>query len=277
MQANVYALYETPDQTALRRWGASAAAILALHAAVIISGMNLQRPIPDPGVSMPAIMIDLAPVTSAPQTMQADIAPGPTMQEADASPPEPARQQLVEEQIAPTPPQEKPEVVAPPEQNLPPTPDKPEPAKVVPEQKPTPVKPKVVRPDAKKPVDAPPAPRTSAPPRAERQAPLASAMSAGAAASAMASYNQRVRAHIMRFHRYPAGGNGQRSSVTVAFTVNRSGSVVSSRVAGSTGVAAFDAHAASIARAAAPFPPIPAEIPNGSISFSIPLRFEPGR
>jgi len=274
---NAYALHEAPDQATLRRWGVCAAAILAAHAAVIALGINWQRAIPDPGVSMPAIMVDLAPVTSAPQPMPTDIAPGPIMQEADASPPEPARQQLVEEQIAPTPPQEKPDVVAPPEQKLPPTPPKPEPAKIVPEQKPTPVKPKAVRPDAKKPVEAPPAPRSSAPPRAERQAPLASAMSSGAAASAMASYNQRVRAHIMRFHRYPAGGNGQRSSVTVAFTVNRSGSVVSSRVGGSTGVAAFDSHAASIARAAAPFPPIPAEIPNGSISFSIPLRFDPGR
>jgi protein TonB len=276
-QANAYALYEPADRAMLRRWGASAAAVLAAHAAVITLGMSWQRPVPEPGVSQPAIMVDLAPVTSAPQSMPADIAPGPTMQEADASPPEPAKQELVEEQIAPTPPQQKPEVAAPPEQKLPPTPVKPEPAKIVPEQKPTPVKPKTVRPDAKKPVDATPAPRTSAPPRAERQAPLASAMSAGAAASAMASYNQRVRAHLMRFHRYPAGGNGQRSAVTVAFTVNRSGGVVSSRVGGSTGVAAFDAHAAAIARQAQPFPPIPAEIPNGSVSFTIPLRFDPGR
>ena len=278
MQANAYALYEAPDQAVLRRWGASAAAILAVHAAVIALGMSWQRPLPEPGVSMPAIMVDLAPVTSAPQTMQADIAPGPTMQEADASPPEPAKQELVEEQIAPTPPQEKPEVVAPPEQKLPPTPHKPEPAKVVPEQKPTPVKPKVVRPDAKKPVDAPPAPRTIS--AAARRAPGAAGFRDERGCGGVRHgvlQPARPRAHLMRFHRYPAGGNGQRSSVTVAFTVNRSGSVVSSRVGGSTGVAAFDSHAASIARAAAPFPPIPAEIPNGSISFSIPLRFDPGR
>jgi periplasmic protein TonB len=274
---NAFALHEVPDQAVLGRWGVSAAAILAAHAAVIVLGMSWQRLVPEPGVSLPAIMVDLAPVTSAPQSMPIDIAPGPTMREADASPPEPARRELVEEQIAPTPPQEKPEVVAPPEQKLPPTPDKPEPTKVVPDQKPTPVKPKVVRPDAKKPLDATPAPRTTAPPRAERQAPLASAISSGATASAIASYNQRVRAHLMGFHRYPAGGNGQHSTVTVAFTVNRSGSVVSSRVAGSTGVAAFDAHAAAIARRAQPFPPIPAEIPQSSISFTIPLRFDPGR
>ena len=147
---------------------------------MIALGISWQRAVPAPGVSLPAIMVDMAPDTSAPQTMPIDIAPGPVMQQADASPPEPAKQEAVEEQIAPTPPQEKPEVVAPPEQKLQPTPDKPEPAKVVPEQKPTPVKPKAVRPEAKRPVEAPPAPRTSAPPRAERQAPLASAMSSGA-------------------------------------------------------------------------------------------------
>ena len=151
------------------------------------------------------------------------------MQEADASPPEPVQQQAVEETIAPTPPQEKPEVVAPPEQKLEPTPAKPEPAKIVPVEKPAPEKPKVVRPEAKKPSEAPPAPRTSAPPRAEREAPAASAMSAGAIASLVATYNQRVRAHLMRLHSYPSGGNGQRGLVRVSFTIGRNGQVTSSR------------------------------------------------
>jgi biopolymer transport protein ExbD len=43
-----------------------------------------------PGVSLPAIMVDMAPVSSAPQSTQMDLAPGPVMQQADASPPEPA-------------------------------------------------------------------------------------------------------------------------------------------------------------------------------------------
>ena len=66
------------------------------------------------------------------------------MQQADASPPEPAAAEAVQEEIAPTPPQEKPEVVAPPEQKVEMKPVT-EPAKPVPDAKPTPVKPKVVR------------------------------------------------------------------------------------------------------------------------------------
>ena len=62
-------------------------------------------------------MVDMSPVSAAPQSTPLERAPGPVMDQADASPPEPVKQQeVVEEQIAPTPPQEKPEVVAPPEQ-----------------------------------------------------------------------------------------------------------------------------------------------------------------
>ena len=217
-------------------------------------------------------MIDLSPVTSAPQPALDDVAPGPSMQEADASPPEPVQHQAVEETIAPTPPQDKPEVVAPLEQKLEPAPAKPEPAKIVPVEKPAQDKPKAVRPAAKKPSDATPAPRTSAPSRAEREAPAASAMSAGALASLVASYNQRVRAHLMRFHSYPSGGNDQKGLVRVVFKIGRNGQIISSRIS-SSGVAAFDAKALSMIRQAAPFPPIPPEIKNSSMDFTVPVDF----
>ena len=272
MAANAFALYQPVAERETARWGVSAALIVALHVAAALLAMSWLRSQPEQGVTLPAIMIDPAPVTSAPQAVPEDVAPGPVMQEADASPPEPMQQQAVEETIAPTPPQEKPDVVAPPEQKLEPTPAKPEPAKLVPIEKPAPVKPKVVRPEAKKPSEAPPAPRTSVPPRAEREAPAASAMSAGAIASLVASYNQRVRAHLMHLHSYPSGGNGQRGTVRVSFTVGRSGQVTSSRIS-SSGVAAFDAKATSMIHQASPFPPIPAEIKNSSMSFTVPVDF----
>jgi protein TonB len=195
------------------------------------------------------------------------------MEQADASPPEPVQQQVVEEMLPPTPPQEKPDVVAPPEQKLEPSPPKPEPMKVTPVEKPAPAKPKVVRPDARKPSDAPPAPRTSAPPRAEREAPLASAVSAGSVALAMATYYQRVRAHLMRFHQYPAGANGQNGVVRLSFTLGRGGQVLSSRVGGSSGVAVLDAQAMAMMRQAQPFPPVPPEITYATVPINIPVIF----
>ncbi|HEX9209680.1 MAG TPA: energy transducer TonB [Bradyrhizobium sp.] len=271
--ANAFALHEPLGEHEGVRWGVSAAVIVALHIAAALLAMSWLKSQPELGVSLPAIMVDMAPATSAPQPTQDDVAPGPPMQAADASPPEPMQQQAVEETIAPTPPQEKPDVVAPPEQKLEPTPARPEPAKIVPVEKPAVEKPKIVRREAKKPSEATPAPRTSAPPRAEREAPMASAVSAGAVASVIASYNQRVRAHLMRFHQYPSSGGGARGVARLSFTLSRSGQVTSSRLGGSSGVAAFDAQAMSMVRQASPFPPIPDEIKNGAMSFTIPVEF----
>jgi protein TonB len=203
-----------------------------------------------------------------------DLAPGPIMQAADVSPSEAARQEAVEEQIAPTPPQQKPEVAAPPEQKQA-TSQKPEPAKLVPDQKPTPVKPKVVRPEAKRPVDASPAPLTTAAPRAERQAPAASAVSAGAAAAAVASYKQMVTAHLQRFKQYPpaAKAAAQQGTARVSFTLSRSGQVLSAGLGGSSGHSALDAETLAMVRRAQPFPAFPPDMKQGSMSFAAPVAF----
>jgi protein TonB len=270
---NAFALHEVSDQAAVRRWGASAFAIAAAHAALIALALNWYTQRPVPGVSLPAIMVDMAPVSAAPQPTQMDLAPGPVMQQADASPPEPAVAEAVQEQIAPTPPQEKPEVVAPPEQKVEMKPVT-EPAKPVPEAKPTPVKPKVVRPDAKKPSDAPPAPRTTASSK-ERQAPAASAANAGASAAALASYRQMVAAHLQRFKQYPptAKSAGQQGTSRVSFTLSRSGGVLSVGLGGSSGHSALDAETLAMVRRAQPFPAFPADVKQSSMPFSAPVAF----
>lgn len=273
---NAFALHDVSDHAGARRWGTSGLAILAAHAAVIALFMSWHTQRPTPGIHLPAIMVDMAPVSSSPQPTPAELAPGPTMQQADASPPEEvAPQKTVMEEIAPTPPQDKPEVAAPPEQKPQPTPPRPEPAKITPERKPTPAKPKVVRAEAKKPSEAPPAPRTSAAPRAERRAPAASAVSAGASASAIASYRQLVAAHLQRFKQYPPGAKaaGQQGVARVSFTLGRGGQVMSSGLAGSSGHAALDAETVAMVRRAQPFPAFPPELQQASMSFSAPVAF----
>lgn len=273
---NAFALHDVSDHAGARRWGTSGLAILAAHAAVIALFMSWHTQRPTPGIHLPAIMVDMAPVSSSPQPTPAELAPGPTMQQADASPPEEvAPQKTVMEEITPTPPQDKPEVAAPPEQKPQPTPPRPEPAKIIPERKPTPAKPKVVRAEAKKPSEAPPAPRTSAAPRAERRASAASAVSAGASASAIASYRQLVAAHLQRFKQYPAGAKaaGQQGVARVSFTLGRGGQVMSSGLAGSSGHAALDAETVAMVRRAQPFPAFPPELQQASMSFSAPVAF----
>jgi protein TonB len=200
-----------------------------------------------------------------------DLAPGPTMQEADASPPpEATKPEPMQETIAPTPLQEKPEVEAPPEQKTQPAPQKPEPAMLVPDPpKAEPAKPKPVRAEVKKPTEARPAPRTSAAPRAERQAPAASIATAGASAAAIASYNQIVAAHLQRFKQYPATSKaaGEQGISRLSFSLGRNGQVLGSRLAGSSGHPALDGETMAMVRRAQPFTAVSAGNETGLDEF----------
>jgi len=275
---NAFALHETDDRAAMARWGGSAAVMVALHAAVVALGVAWYTRLPPPGVALPTIMIDLAPAraASSPGVQSMELPPGPEMHEADPPPPppEPPKREVIEEQLAP-PPRHNPAVEVRPEQK--PEPPKPEPAKIVPDQpKPVPLKPKPVRIETKKPVEAPPA-RSSAAPKAERHASLApSSLPAGAtSAAALASYNQLVAAHLQRFKQYPSSAKaaGEQGTARLSFTLGRSGQVLGSRLAGSSGHPALDAETLAIIRRAQPFPPIPADLKQAPLSFSIPVQF----
>lgn len=265
---NAWVLHAPSDQSGAVRWGISAAIIVALHILLIALGVSWYTQSPPPGSTMPTILVDLSPAPSsaAPEPQQMDLAPGPDMQQADA--PEPPKQETVEEQIAPTPPQEKPVVAAPPEQK---TESKPEPPK------PVPVKPKPIRKETKKPADTPPAPRTSAAPKAERRAPAASATTAGvaAAAAALPAYRDLLAAHLQRFKQYPSGAKaaGEQGTAMLSFTVNRNGQVMGSRLVGSSGHPALDAETLAMIRRAQPLPSFPPELKQASMSFTVPVRF----
>jgi protein TonB len=279
---NAFVLHEFDDRAAMARWSGSAAIIVAIHAALIALGVAWYTHSPPSGVALPTIMIDLAPASapSAPSVQPLDLPPGPEMREADPPPPppEPPKQEAIQEQIAPTPPQENPIVEAPPEQKAEPPPPKPEPAKIVPDlPKPAPAKPKPVHTEAKKPADAPPAPRTSAAPKAERQASLtpSSATAGATSAAALASYNQLVAAHLQRFKQYPSSAKaaGEQGTSRLSFTLGRSGQVLGSRLAGSSGHPSLDGETLAMVRRAQPFPSMPPELNKTSMSFSIPVQF----
>jgi periplasmic protein TonB len=277
---NAFVLHEFDDRAAMARWSASAAIIVAIHAALIALGVAWYTRAPPSGVALPTIMIDLAPPSapSAPSAQPLDIPPEPEIREADPPPPppEPVKQEAIQEQLAPTPPQENPVVQAP-QQKVEPPPN-PEPAKIVPDQpKPVPAKPKPVRTHVKKPADAAPAPRARTAPKAERQASLTSSSAAAGATSsaALASYNQLVAAHLQRFKQYPSGARaaGEQGTSRLSFTLSGSGQVLGSRLAGSSGHPSLDGETLAMVRRAQPFPPMPPELKQASMSFSIPVQF----
>lgn len=258
---SLLALHHHSDERELRRYGTAAIAIVLLHVAAIAAlFVWYERPEPV-GVSIPAILVDLAPPPAAPETSQQDIAPGPVMEQAEELLPTPPKEELVE-QLPPTPPQPEATVTAPP--------------KVEPKPEPEPIKPKPVVKEVKKPTKKPPAPRTTAPQRADRVAPNAPSTTLGASsAAAAASYRSILGAHLQRFKQYPSSARaaGEQGSTTLNFTVTRNGRVTSSRLVRRSGHASLDQETLALIQRAQPLPPFPPEIREASMTFTVPFSF----
>ena len=93
--------------------------------------------------------------------------------------------------------------------------------------------------------------------------------------SAIASYNNLVRAHLLRFKQYPPGAKaaGRQGVARLNFTLGRSGQVLASGLGGSSGDASLDAETLAMVRRAQPFPPFPPELTRASMRFNIPMAF----
>ena len=235
------------DRSEVRRWGLSAAFVVAVHASVLAGGLFWYATTDPIGTGSQPMMVDLESVPPNPEPRKFDVAPGPDMQQAPAPIPEPEMQKKVEQkQIPPAPLQQNPVVVAPPEQKEIPKPIK---------DKPKPIAEKPPQPSADL------APRTTAPPQA--------------AQAARANYMGMLSAHLQRFKQYPpaARSAGEQGVATLSFTVNRNGQVSDGRIAKSSGSAKLDAETLAMLQRAQPLPAFPPEMTQGSLSFTAPIRF----
>ena len=73
--------------------------------------------------------------------------------------------------------------------------------------------------------------------------------------------------------RYPADGKNNRGVAQIAFSIDRKGRVMSSRVVTSSGSAALDREAIEMIRRSQPFPPPPAALPGAEVGLTVPVRF----
>ena len=69
------------------------------------------------------------------------------------------------------------------------------------------------------------------------------------------AWQQLLQAQLERFKRYPRRARGAHGKVTVAFTVGRNGSVVSSHIIQGSGSAILDEEALALIKRAQPSPP----------------------
>ena len=244
MKARATTLLEYHERGEFARWGLAAAAVLAGHAALAGGYLLLRNADRNGMLSAPVVIVDLAPLPVAPASA-IDIAAGPQMQEAQ---PEPFPQR--EPEIKP-PPQPENRAVAELEQ-----------------------KPKAEPKPAKK----PPAPRTAAAPRSPvHTGAVAAAPATGGDSSNILppSWVSQLFSHLLRYRQYPslAQSGRQEGVVTLNFTLDRHGRVVSRHIAHSSGVAVLDAEALAMIERAQPLPPFPPAMGERARNFSAPIKF----
>lgn len=85
-------------------------------------------------------------------------------------------------------------------------------------------------------------------------------------------WGNKIRARIERRKRYPAGARGQ-AQVVLRLTIARDGRLLDSRIARSSGVAAFDQAALAAVSRAGTFPPAPNKLQDSQIRLSLPVSF----
>lgn len=125
---------------------------------------------------------------------------------------------------------------------------------------------------------APPAPQAAPAPAAA--VPVAAAKAAVPASDAKARQQQvdyfaLVSAHLNRRKVYPAEARQARQQgvVTVRFTVDRSGAVTGAGIKRSSGHAVLDAATLDLLQRVAPLPRMPASMPQGSVTLSLPIDY----
>ena len=277
-----------PDGVALRsvlRWTLAGAAVAGLHAGGIWLALNREEA-SAPGEPPAAVMMELAPLAVAPEAPPDQLPPDERMTESQLSPMEEQNDKPVEL------PEEKPEPVVveakkPVEDVLSPptpleieTPKLPEVANAEATLTPPPPQPKAARKpppkkkaERKKPEDqtmdratAPLA--TSNPGRIGR--PRRRRVSAFNPSTSPATWKSSVNAHL---NRHKGGSsNGALGTAVVAFIINRSGGVVSSRLVRSSGNPALDAKAVSTPRSASPVPVPPPDVAGSTIELALPIQ-----
>lgn len=237
------------------RWGACLLLVLGLHAGA--AWVLLRRaPHPELPVLAPdAVMLDLAPEPAA----------------VHEALPQPATPPLPE----PKPDPEPPPVEAPPEP-VPSAPSLPQPAAVLPEPPPPPAPKRPVPPRPARPPPPRPAQASPSQPTPEVPAPAPPpTTSAAPSLSAFPEWRSALFSRVQRAKRYPdtARAREEQGAAAVAFTMDRSGHVLSAKLVRSSGSSSLDEEAVAMVRRADPLPPMPSELPGSTLTLTIPVTF----
>jgi len=244
------------------RWSLCAAVVVAAHGLAALALVT--RPgEEDVTAGAPVVMIELAPLAVAPPAPPRDLAPGPLLETesqdrvAEEAPPEPQQPEKKEEKekVTEEPPAPDPVLAMP----------KPEPMS---EEGPI---------EDKTPPPALAAPVPTAPQAAPTVAALPAAPAVGQVArpttSAITHWERLLVAQLERHKRYPPQAHGKVGEAQLAFSIDRDGRVLTSRIVHSSGSEALDEEALALLKRAAPLPRPPAGVSDNRLSFVVPIRY----
>jgi periplasmic protein TonB len=255
----------------LRRWTATSLAVLAVHfaggALAVYNWPEEDYTTDDAG----AFAVELAPVQAAPKLEQLEAAIGP--QSTESAPSVTPTEEILETSdiesvdLDPAPLAPEPEVVLP----------DPEPVEEIDEieaeEQPQPE----VLAEAQSSFASP---LTAAPPPVE--APVAKkavAPRAGASkkpSEAQVSWHKSIVRRINEKKRYPRQARRKKTQgiTEVSFTLDRSGTVLGSRVIKSSGSTDLDEEALAVLERSSPFPPPPDDVAAVTINMRLPIKFQ---
>ena len=209
----------------------------------------------------PVVMVEFAPFVTAPAQQPSDLPPGP-QQLAPQQETQVAREEQTREKVADLDAMPRTRQPATPEVTLPLATDNPKPE---------------TSPD----VHAQPAIEAAPPPTAAPSAAITADRAAGPApgetgeraAKALATWQLALVTHLERFKRYPVEARPAEGIANVAFTLDRSGKVIASRIVKSSGSAVLDAAALDLVRRAQPLPVAPPETGDAQLSQVAPIQY----
>lgn len=229
----------TMDRGEIARWLACAVVVVALHLTAAAMLMRSHDPI-EGEEDDAAVVVDLSSLTDTSNNSPDDIAPGPPQQQFESLP----------EQEPQQPEEQK-------EEKIEPVPAAPEPEAALPQEP-------AREPEKPKEQPSPPVPMTTAP-RPRR-----------ASAAQISSWHRQIVVQLEHHKSYPAAARTRHETGTaqLAFTIDRQGRLVASRIIQTSGSSLLDQETIATARRAQPFPPPPTDMPGATFDFTVPVKFD---
>lgn len=232
-----------------RRWSLALSGAVVLHVALLLGAyLRLSRPEMPMAAPIEAIAVEFAVAPVAPPRPKDERPPGPEAKASPAAVAAPAPPKAIDRHPDPR------GVLAPQQRSAVPAIEGDA----------------LARPSTPREASAPPA--TPAPPAPVLAAPRTSAASARDTA---VSWRGLILGRLKAYKRYPrrAQSAGQEGVVHVAFTVDRTGRVLTARVAKGSGYPLLDDEALATVRRASPMPPPPDDVAGDPIEVIVPVEF----